>query len=260
LDKQRWANDRLWARADLLKTYASRSLHPAEAIALVRYREELTGRVIDLGCGGGRLTGYLGTLAQHTTGMDLSPVMLDYCRRRYPDAHFDLGDIRDLSAYADGSFDAVCAVGNLFDVLNDAERRRVLRDVGRMLRPGGLLLFSSHNLAAEAHRRRPTQLRFTDPARFALDALRLPRSMVNHLRLRPYERHEGDHAYLNDMSHDYMALHYYIGRDGQERQIDEAGFKLLEALDSEGHHVPAGETAESSQYLHYIARRSEAAG
>jgi SAM-dependent methyltransferase len=255
-DAQRWANDRLWARRDLVKSYASRALRPAEVVALVRYRDEFTGRVLDLGCGAGRLTGYLATLAREAVGMDVSPVMIEHCRRAYPDARFDLGDIRDLTGYADESFDGVFAVGNLFDVLDDTERRRVVRDVRRILRPGGLLLFSSHNLDNEPHLRRPTQLRMRDPARFALDVLRLPRGLVNHLRVRKFERHEGDHAYLNDISHDYMALHYYIGRDAQDKQLSETGLELLEALDPEGHTVHAGESAATSPALHYVARRT----
>jgi SAM-dependent methyltransferase len=254
-DAQRWANDRLWARRDLVKSYSSRALRPAEVVALVRHRDEFTGRVLDLGCGAGRLTGYLATLAREAVGMDVSPVMIEHCRRAYPDTRFDLGDIRDLTGYADESFDGVFAVANLFDVLEHAERLRVLGEMRRLLAPGGLLLFSSHNLANEPHLRRPTQLRMQDPARFALDVFRMPRGLVNHLRVRKFERHEDDHAYLNDISHDYMALHYYIGRDVQDKQLSETGLELLEALDAEGNTVPGGETAARSPALHYVARR-----
>jgi hypothetical protein len=48
-------------------------------------------------------------------------------------------------------------------------------------------------------------------------------------------------------------LHYYIGRDDQQRQLAETGFELLECLDVDGGRVDAGEP-HPDPWLHYIAR------
>ena len=58
-DAQREANDQLWGRKGLVQAYATRELRPVEVLLLVRYQAALSGRVLELGCGAGRLTGYL---------------------------------------------------------------------------------------------------------------------------------------------------------------------------------------------------------
>ena len=61
---------------------------------------------------------------------------------------------------------------------------RWLDAVHRMLAPGGLLVFSSHNLGAADGRERPTDLR-RHPLRLAADLVRMPRRVRNSRRLRP---------------------------------------------------------------------------
>jgi SAM-dependent methyltransferase len=62
---------RLYRRADLVRVYSLLTLHPPEATILVRYREDVVGRrVLDRGCGAGRLATYLRPLAGHSIGVD----------------------------------------------------------------------------------------------------------------------------------------------------------------------------------------------
>ena len=44
------SNARVWVRGEHLDGYAHRVLTPAEVLIFVRYRERLSGRVLDLGC------------------------------------------------------------------------------------------------------------------------------------------------------------------------------------------------------------------
>jgi len=59
---------------------------------------------------------------------------------------------------------------------------------------------------------------------------------------------------LNDEAHEYGLLHYYIGRDAQERQLRAAGLELIECLDPDGGPVPGGRDG-AGPWLHYVARR-----
>lgn len=248
-------NDELWQRPDLVAVYASRTLRPPEALLLARYRDDLAGRVLELGCGAGRLTGYLAQLGGDAHGVDVSPAMVDYCRRRYPRARFEVRDLRDLGAYGDASFDAVWASFNVLDVLDDGDRRAVLQEVRRMLAPQGLLLMSSHNRAHVPFVPPPLRwVRSRDPVRFARRAARLPRALRNHRRLRALQREEDGYALVNDEAHDYSLLLYYVTRDAQERQLAEVGFSLVECLDGDGEPVPPGEDAARWPELHYAAR------
>jgi SAM-dependent methyltransferase len=239
-----------------MRVYGSRTLRPVETIVLARYRDDLAGRVLELGCGAGRLTGYLAALAAEVEAVELSEQMLAACRAAYPEVRLRQGDLRDLDGYGDGAFGAVVAGYNLIDVLDDDERRAQLRRVHRILRPGGLFVFSSHNLGAAHRIRGPLQPRTSDPARFAYDLLRAPIKLRNARRARPLQRRADDHAILNDEAHDHALLHYYIGRDAQERQLVETGFELLECLDLDGRAVLPGEAAAHCTELHYLARRA----
>jgi SAM-dependent methyltransferase len=254
VDLQVHLNEQLWAGEDLVGDYSGRTLRPAEVMLLVRYREVLAGRVLELGCGGGRLSGYLLALAREFVGLDISELMLAHCRRTYPGGTFELGDLRDLTRYANGSFDVVFPSFNVLDVLDDEERRRVLGQIRRTLGDGGLLMMSSHNLAHAPSIPRPTRIGSRKPVRIVRQLLRMPRRERNRRRLLPLQRIENDYAILTDELHEYGILHYYIGRDAQERQLAEAGFELLECLDLDGRVVAAGEQAPAHPELHYVAR------
>ncbi|GAC1318270.1 MAG: hypothetical protein NVSMB25_07470 [Thermoleophilaceae bacterium] len=224
---------------------------------LIRYREALAGRVLELGSGAGRLTGYLAAVAQSVHGLDVSERMVAHGRRRYPDVTFEQGDLRDLSRYESGSFDAVIAPYNVLDVLGDSERAGVLEAVRGLLAPRGLFILSSHNRANVPLIPEPTQLRVGRPRQFVLNVLRFPWRLRNRRRLRAFEYAEGDYAIVNDGAHDYSLLHYYISRAAQARQLADHGFDLLECLDLEGRTVVDGEDAPESSELHYVARVSE---
>jgi SAM-dependent methyltransferase len=147
--QQHRANDQLWRSGGqrLVAAYANRVLRPAEVLLLVRHREALSGRVLELGCGAGRLTGYLVDIARAIVGIDISSAMVAYCRERYPRGTFREGDLRDLATIERGSFDVVVAAYNILDALTDAERAQVLDGIHAVLPPDGLLIFSSHNRA-----------------------------------------------------------------------------------------------------------------
>ena len=252
--EQATRNNEVWGSADFVGGYATRALRPVEVMLLARYRDSLSKRVLDIGCGAGRVTGYFVQLGGDVLGIDLSPRMVEFCRRRYPAAEFRVGDLARLEGVERSSFDVVFVGNNLIDVLGDPERRAVLAELGTLLDPDGLLMVSSHN---RAHA--PSIPGVLQAARMAgiVEALhripRVPWWILNRRRLRRYEIREEGYAVLNDEAHDFRLLHYYIGRDGQERQLDD-GYELLECLDEDGNEVGPGEEAAAHGELHYVAR------
>jgi SAM-dependent methyltransferase len=99
--------------------------------------------VLDLGIGAGRTTPHLRGLGGRYVGIDVEPAMVAACRERFPDADVRVGDAADLSAFDDGSFDAVVFSFNGLDYV--ARRAACLDECRRVLRPGGVLLLSRHN-------------------------------------------------------------------------------------------------------------------
>jgi len=93
-------------------------------------------RVLDAACGTGDLAlAARGAGASEVVGVDFSPRMLERARRKSPAIEWVQGDILDLP-FDDGSFDAA-TVG--FGVRNVADLERGLRELRRVLRPGGRL-------------------------------------------------------------------------------------------------------------------------
>jgi SAM-dependent methyltransferase len=254
ISPQQRVNGRLWRRRGLVREYANRILRPVEVILLARYRDALGPRVLELGCGAGRLTGYLAAIAPDVLGTDVSPAMIAECRRRYPGTRFELLDLRDVSGLGAGAFDAVVAGYNLLDVLDDEHRRLTLAAIAGVLAPGGLLVMSSHNEAAAARRATPWQVRARNPARLALNLAMLPARLRNRARIRPLERRAADHSILNDQAHDFASLHYYVTPDAQRRQLEELGYELIGCYDLDGEPVAPGEAAAHSEEIHYVAR------
>jgi SAM-dependent methyltransferase len=255
---QREASDRVWGAGGFLRRYDDRKLRPAESALFAAHRSELAGAVLELGCGGGRLTAHLIELAATVHGVDVGADMVAHCRRAYPPATFSQGDLRDLSAFETAGWDAIVAGFAVIDVLGDEERQAFLDQAHRLLRPGGLLIFSTHNLACAPLLRGPLHsIHATNPVSFVSQVLRLPLSIRNRRRLLPWQRVEADYAILNDPAHDFSLLHYYITRDQQERQLSRHGFELSECLTLEGKPVGPGESAVGWHELHYAATSTE---
>ncbi len=248
-------NAEVWAAGEFLGDYTGTELRPPEAALLEAFATELTGRVLELGCGAGRVTRHLVERARSVHAVDLSPRMVERCQQTCPRATCSVGDVGDLSPFHSGSFEAVVASFCVLDVLDDAARRRALEEIHRLLGAGGLLIASSHNLAHAPRIPKPTRLRSRSPARMVRNLVRVPLRVRNHRRLHPLERFESDYAVLVDEAHDFSLLHYYIARDAEERQLAEHGFALLECLDLDAAPVRPGEAAGDCPELHYAARR-----
>jgi 2-polyprenyl-6-hydroxyphenyl methylase/3-demethylubiquinone-9 3-methyltransferase len=99
------------------------------------------GSALDAGMGGGRLLEALAARGWSVTGSDVSEAMVELARRRVPQATLVVAPVEQLP-FADASFDAAAALGVLeFAHSVDA----ALRELGRVLRPGGLAVVSWPN-------------------------------------------------------------------------------------------------------------------
>lgn len=100
---------------------------------------ESGARVLDIGCGTGRLTHWIAERVGVTgaaTGIDPLEERLLIARSRGGNVRFELGHAEDLGAFEDACFDAVCMSAVLHWVHDKA---RALAEVRRVLRPGGRL-------------------------------------------------------------------------------------------------------------------------
>lgn len=89
--------------------------------------------VLDLCCGQGNVAEALANRGWKVTGADFSPTMLEFARRRLPNAVFVEADAQDLP-FRDGEFDIV--VSNV-GVCHVPDQLRALAEAKRVLRQGG---------------------------------------------------------------------------------------------------------------------------
>ncbi len=108
--------------------------------------------VLDLGVGGGRTTSYLAQRASRYVGVDYAAAMVTACQAKFPGLEFVVADAANLAAFPDASFDVVVFAFNGIDyVLPDESRRSCFEHVHRVLKAGGVVIFSSHNARAVLH-------------------------------------------------------------------------------------------------------------
>jgi len=113
--------------------------------AVRRHGMTLPGRMLEMGCGDGRIALGLAGKGFGVAGIDISPAAIDWAREKAAgagvDADFREGSVTDLP-YPDGSFDLVVD-GHCLHCVIGGDREAFLSEAFRVLRPRGLLVVVS---------------------------------------------------------------------------------------------------------------------
>jgi SAM-dependent methyltransferase len=99
-------------------------------------------RVLDAGCGTGRVAIRLAELGYDSTGTDLDASMLAVARERAPQLSWVEADLStlDLLGGGDPAYDLVVAAGNVVPLVAPGTEPTVVQRLAAHLRPGGLLV------------------------------------------------------------------------------------------------------------------------
>ncbi|BAL88915.1 putative methyltransferase [Actinoplanes missouriensis 431] len=97
-----------------------------------------TDRVLDAGCGAGRMSRYLADRGCRVEGVDLSPGMIAMARRDHPDLSFTVAPLAELP-FPGGSFAGVMLWYSIIHTPPEGQAR-IFAEAARVLQPGGHLL------------------------------------------------------------------------------------------------------------------------
>lgn len=100
------------------------------------------GRLLDYGCGDGTFVAMVHAGFAESCGVDVEPDQIAACRERLGDLPgVSFAMTRDLGASNDATWTVVTCMEVLEHCL-EAERRRILTELGRLCAPGGLIVIS----------------------------------------------------------------------------------------------------------------------
>lgn len=249
-------NQQSWNSRDGIRSLISdEELQPPEAHILQQLlAEELRGaRVLELGVGTGRVTKFLLELTPDLAGIDYAPNMVDICKERFPDAEFQQGDVRDLSAFHGSNFDCVVFSYNGLDYISHADRLAALDEIRQTLKPGGRFVFSTHNLGAAEFPGAWSlkNIGFTpNPVLLAKRCYAYGRGILNHFRNRKHQVEGDGYRIVNDAVN-YTILTYYISPEAQQLQLRDRGFGASRMFGLDGAEIAPGQPTDTP-WIYYL--------
>jgi SAM-dependent methyltransferase len=131
--------------SEAIDEYSAYLLFPEEK-QLVAKHYKPGDRVLDLACGMGRTTLRLHEMGFSVRGVDASEVFIKTAQSRFPYLDLRVGSY-DRIEEPDDSFSHVLISCNGIDyAFPECQRVAALRECARVLKPGGTLIYSSHNI------------------------------------------------------------------------------------------------------------------
>ncbi len=211
------------------KTYSD----PGEQAAFDWLAPRCAGEpLLDIGVGTGRTIPLMTAISNDYTGVDYTLKLLDLAKARYPERDLRHMDARDMSALPSGHFGLAEFSWNGIDCVDYDDRVRILEEMYRVVRPGGYVLFSSHNRGGPGYRENIWQLlpRFTfNPLRLGWRTLhsvrRFQLGTLNYLRNVKLNHDYGRYAIKTAAAHNFGIVIIYTTLGEQRRQLAQVGLQ-----------------------------------
>lgn len=224
-------NQTAYTQPGLVRYYAQlQRLQPAEQAIGEKLKDRLpTMAMLDLGIGGGRTTQHFWPQVRQYIGIDYSADMIAACRARFgaDGPALAVMDARNLTAFADHSFDLIWFSYNGLDYVSHADRLQILREVHRVGKPGAYFVFSSHNLRAMARLFDYRQHLSFNPVTTYVDLAMWGLLRWFNRGTSPTDLQRADYRILRDESHNFALHTYYIHPMAQREQLA-FGFRDIE--------------------------------
>lgn len=110
---------------DRFRRMAARGDDLAGEARLVDAMAPRGARILDAGCGTGRVGGHLAAAGHQVTGVDLDPELIAEARSQFPDAAWQVGDLSLIDL--PDRFDVIVCAGNVMAFAGPSTRGEILR-------------------------------------------------------------------------------------------------------------------------------------
>ncbi len=259
--RQDTINHRLYQKSTTVKEYLfeTKGLFPGERNIIERHKSDIAGRpVLDIGVGTGRTTAAMLELTDEYLGIDWSEPMIEGCKANFPQARFVQCDARNLASLGQEEYGFIWYSFNGLDCVDHEGRQAVILQVYQKLAPGGLFLFSSHNLSARGEKPWHTHIyRWDRHPRTIVRSLKLmAKGLMNYARYRHLHVEGNCYAILTDSGHEFSVLHYYADPADQLRKLRGAGFVDVQSLSWSGEALPPTHPGiRQAPHVYFLARK-----
>lgn len=135
----------IWYR-DRFRAMAAEGADLAGEARLIDAMVERGAQILDAGCGGGRLGGYLQQQGHQVTGFDIDPVLIEAAIEDYPGVRWLVDDLvtfklTDPETEQPAQFDAIVCAGNAITFLADGSQGLAIERIAAHLAPCGRVVF-----------------------------------------------------------------------------------------------------------------------
>lgn len=102
-------------------------------------------KVLDFGCGNGRLLQFLQTSNENYWGIDISEKLIGIARNKYPENHFKVIEKETEIPFSDNYFDNIFSIA-VFHHFNPEMMEKTLQEFNRILKKDGVLILTVWHL------------------------------------------------------------------------------------------------------------------
>ncbi len=181
-----------WYR-DRFRALAAEGADLAGEARFIDMMAERNSRILDAGCGGGRLSGALAQAGHLVFAVDADPVLVAAAGEDYPGPVYGVCDLTALSMdeVAGDPVDLVVSAGNVLVFVAPDTERQIIANLASVVRPGGRIVLGFRREDSYPYERFDAEVAalgltiehrfstwhldpFTDESDFAVTVLRVP--------------------------------------------------------------------------------------